>query len=119
MRPSTSRTLPLATGSAISARVIFSRRVLPVFGSRTPIVTSVPSGPLILAVATSLSTPAIESPSTETTISPTSIPARSAGERLKTWPTLRPFLTGITESPIPENLPAISSWNFFRLSGEK
>ena len=67
-----------------------------------PTVTSVPSGPLIFAVASLLLCPAIDSPSTETIVSPTSIPAFAAGDPGNTWATPRPCLTGTTLNPIPE-----------------
>ncbi len=84
MRPSTFLTLLVTTGSEIWARSIFSSRTLPPPAGFTPIVTSVPSGPLIFSVETSLLSPAIESPSTETIRSPGSSPARAGGESGKT-----------------------------------
>jgi hypothetical protein len=55
------------------------------------------------AVAIAESTPAIESPFTETITSPISIPARAAGDRAKTRDTRKPRFTSLTLSPTPEN----------------
>ena len=66
-----------------------------------------------------LLSPAIESPLTETIVSPTSIPAPSAGEPRKTWTARRPRLTGTTEMPTPEKRPSIAWLKLSRLSGEK
>ncbi len=109
----------LTFGSETSARVRVSSRTLPVLASSTPIVTWVPSGPLIIAVASVLVTPAIDLPSTETIVSPASIPAAAAGEPGKTLATRRPRLTSITESPIPEKWPSISWLKLSSASGEK
>jgi hypothetical protein len=119
LRPCTSRTLLIVIGTSISSRVSRTPRVLPVEGRSTPIFTVVPALPLILAVATSESSPAIDSPLTETITSPTRMPAPWAGVPGSTRATRSPFLTSLTVSPTPEKLPVIDSLKRFRSSGLK
>ena len=78
-----------------------------------------PSGPLIRAVAIGAASPAIEPPSTETIVSPASIPARSAGEPWKTRSTRRPRFDLGDAEPDPGEAPLIASLKRSRSSGEK
>ncbi len=75
------------------------------------------AGPLIRAVETSEGTPAIDSPSTATITSPSSIPARSAGVSGKTLATRSPAWTSVTVSPTPEKRPEVAALKRLELLG--
>jgi hypothetical protein len=74
---------------------------------------------LIIAVATSAGSPAIDSPSTEEMTSPSRIPASLAGVSSNTVVTRRPRLTSRTLSPTPEKLPDVDCSNCFSSPGSK
>ena len=89
-----------------SRRTRISRAGLP--GGFTVSVTNVPSRPLILAVATSLGSPAIERPLTSVITSSGLIPFSLAGEPSNTPTTRRPRFRSTTVMPTPENSPLVA-----------
>ena len=91
----------------------------PVRGLSTLSSTVVPEGPLIIAVATSAGSPAIDLPSTARITSPSRITAFSAGVSSNTVVTVRPCFTSRTLSPMPEKLPDVSSSNRLSCPGLK
>ena len=68
-------------------------------------------------VATSLLSPAIERPSTDTIRSCLRMPASAAGEPSKTFSTRRPRLSFSTLIPTPSNSPDTDSWKAFASFG--
>ena len=68
-----------------------------------------PAGPLMRPVETVLGSPAIEWPFTAMITSSGRIPARSAGERLKTPATRSPRLSSRTDMPTPSKA-GLSDW---------
>ena len=79
--------------------------------------TSVPTFPLIFAVATSAGMPPSFLPSAARITSPTAIPAPSAGESGKTVVTSRPSGTSLIERPTPLKSPLSAFWNSLVLLG--
>ena len=78
-----------------------------------------PGLPLILAVARSASSPAIEWPSTSVIRSPSVIPASFAGESSNTVATRSPRFTSVTLIPTPEKLPSVTSSKRLKARGPK
>ena len=105
------------TGTSIRSRSTVMVRESSSPGLNTSSSTSLPAGPLIRPVASSLLRPAIERPSTDRIRSPFAIPASCAGESSKTVRTLSPRRSSSTVIPTPSNSPEIDSRTDFASSG--